>query len=150
MTIAKWRYGLKLVSGNARSVTLRRAKMNTDVQYAEISTSYSPFMNNKLTLRMDESLIASAKDYAASHGSSVSQMVANYFAAITQGQTATVAQSNSATLPRHQKPASTSGPVTRSLAGILKPATGQKPVSEDDYRAYLERKHTGGSPEQSL
>ncbi len=106
-------------------------------------------MNNKLTLRMDESLIASAKDYAAAHGSSVSQMVANYFAALTQGQTATDAQSDSPARPRHQKPVTASGPVTRSLAGILKPAAGQKPVAEDDYRAYLERKHLGSGTEQS-
>ncbi len=45
-------------------------------------------MNTKLTLRMDEALIASAKSYAAAHGSSVSQMVANYFAAL-QGRACT-------------------------------------------------------------
>lgn len=106
-------------------------------------------MNHKLTLRMDESLIASAKDYAAAHGSSVSQMVANYFAALTQGQAATDAQNGSPARPHHQKPAAPSGPVTRSLAGILKPEAGQKPVAEDDYRAYLERKHLGSSARPS-
>lgn len=106
-------------------------------------------MNNKLTLRMNESLIASAKDYAAAHGSSVSQMVANYFAALTQEQTAADAQTGSPARARHQKPATTSGPVTRSLAGILKPVAGQKPVAEEDYRTYLERKHLGSGAGQS-
>lgn len=108
-------------------------------------------MNNKLTLRMDESLIASAKDYAAANGSSVSQMVANYFAALTQTPAATgEAGSTDAAKPRakRQKPSTTAGPVTRSLVGILKPPAGQKPVDEDDYRAYLERKHLGSGPEQ--
>jgi hypothetical protein len=109
-------------------------------------------MNNKLTLRMDESLIASAKDYAAANGSSVSQMVANYFAALTQTPTTTGEAGSSGTAkprPPHQKPSTTAGPVTRSLVGILKPPAGQKPVAEDDYRAYLERKHLGNGLEQS-
>lgn len=106
-------------------------------------------MNNKLTLRMDESLIASAKDYAAAHGSSVSQMVANYFAALTQTQIATGTPGEANPRSSRTKPATTSGPVTRSLVGILKPPSGQKPVAEDDYRAYLERKHLCSSGARS-
>mgnify|MGYP000718175772 CR=1 FL=1 len=107
-------------------------------------------MNNKLTLRMDESLIASAKDYAAANGSSVSQMVANYFAALTQTPAASGEANIAGSADPHAKrkrPATTAGPVTRSLVGILKPLAGQKPVAEDDYRAYLERKHLGGGQE---
>ena len=100
-------------------------------------------MNNKLTLRMDESLIASAKDYAAAHGSSVSQMVANYFAALAQ---TSAADPEGLPVPAHAhfgKSANLSGPVTRRLTGLLKPQAGHPPVSEYDYHAYLEVKHLG-------
>ncbi len=87
-------------------------------------------MNTKLTLRMDESLIAAAKDYAAARGSSVSQMVANYFAMLSQTAATSSQRKNDET-----------SPVTRSLLGILKPIPGQSQVSEDDYLDYLERKY---------
>ncbi len=107
-------------------------------------------MNNKLTLRMDESLIASAKDYAAAHGSSVSQMVANYFAALAHIPPASLDSSPSSTHAQGAKSADVSGPVTRRLTGLLKPPAGQSPISEDDYYAYLERKHLGPPAEKSL
>lgn len=92
-------------------------------------------MNTKLTLRMDDDLIAAAKDYAAANGSSVSQMVANYFAALVQktdAHTKKVSANESAPV---------SGPVTRSLVGILKAKPGKPQVSQDDYHAYLEHKY---------
>ena len=98
-------------------------------------------MNNKLTLRMDEALIASAKDYAATHGSSVSQMVANYFAALAQAPAP--GQEGKPSPARSVKSACSSGPVTRRLTGLLNPQTGQSQVAEQDYYAYLERKHLG-------
>ena len=107
-------------------------------------------MNNKLTLRMDESLIASAKDYAAAHGSSVSQMVANYFAALAHMSPASLENSPSPAHPHNDKPAKASGPVTRRLTGLLKPQSGHSPVAEDDYYAYLERKHLGSPEGESL
>lgn len=99
-------------------------------------------MNNKLTLRMDESLIASAKNYAALHGSSVSQMVANYFAALEQ----TAQEKNQ---PTQAHPRSTIdenweqnlGPLTRSLLGIARPTDGSPVPTEEDYVRYLEKKH---------
>jgi hypothetical protein len=104
-------------------------------------------MNNKLTLRMDESLIASAKSYAAAHGSSVSQMVANYFAALEQS-------TQEKSRPAQVAPGTDNadweqklGPITRSLVGLLKPQAGQKPLDEDDYHAYLEHKYLGSSHE---
>ena len=106
-------------------------------------------MNNKLTLRMDESLIASAKNYAAAHGSSVSQMVANYFAALAQTPAATGASGAAEPPAKGAKSASALGPVTRSLEGILKPQAGHQPVSEDDYHAYLEHKHLGSAHRRS-
>ncbi|MDL1984388.1 MAG: DUF6364 family protein, partial [Deltaproteobacteria bacterium] len=39
-------------------------------------------MNSKLTLRLDEDLIQSAKSYSAKTGKSVSKIVADYFALI--------------------------------------------------------------------
>lgn len=100
-------------------------------------------MNTKLTLRMDESLIAAAKDYAAAHGSSLSQMVANYFAALGQkadrASGVKTSAASQATTPDDWR--NDLGPVTRSLIGILKAAPNQTPVSEDDYHAYLERKY---------
>lgn len=107
-------------------------------------------MNNKLTLRMDESLIASAKDYAAAHGSSVSQMVANYFAALAHIAPANLDNNPSSAHAHSAKSGDVSGPVTRRLTGLLKPPSGQSPVAEEDYYAYLERKHLGAPEEKSL
>ena len=101
-------------------------------------------MNNKLTLRMDDSLIASAKNYASAHGSSVSQMVANYFAALND-TSSTAPTANPAAIPSVR-----SSPLTRRLTGLLKAQAGQNPVDEGDYRAYLESKHLGPSQETRL
>lgn len=79
-------------------------------------------MKNKLTLRLDDSLIKRAKKRAKQKGTSVSQMVADYFALIEADQS-----------PSNQK----LPPITASLAGILKNAD----IQERDYRAYLEDKH---------
>lgn len=100
-------------------------------------------MNTKLTLRIDDRLIATAKDYAAAHGSSVSQMVANYFAALTQK-----ADSNAKPTAAPDA-AGDVGPVTRHLTGILKAKPGQPQASEDDYHAYLERKYLGSADDMA-
>lgn len=101
-------------------------------------------MNTKLTLRMDESLIASAKIYAAAHGSSVSQIVANYFAALSH-------KSTSHTVPT-STPVSATGvpddwenklyPLTRKLLGAAAPTDGSPAPTMDDYCAHLEAKHS--------
>ena len=103
-------------------------------------------MNAKLTLRLDESLIASAKEYAALHGSSVSQMVANYFAALAQKSTEQARAATARAQPIQAEAddwESKLGPITRSLVGILKAKPGQEQVCEEDYYAYLERKYLG-------
>jgi replicative DNA helicase len=79
-------------------------------------------MKNKLTLRLNDSLIKRAKKRAKQKGISVSQMVADYFALID-----TEKSSSSQELP----------PITASLVGILKGAD----IQEEDYKAYLEDKH---------
>ena len=100
-------------------------------------------MNTKLTLRMDEALIASAKSYAAAHGSSVSQMVANYFAALRYKATdrAPNVEADSAT-PGDDHWEQDLGPFTRSLLGIARPTDGSPVPTEEDYYRYLEEKHS--------
>ena len=101
-------------------------------------------MNNKLTLRMDESLIASAKDYAAAHGSSVSQMVANYFAALSQTgvtPTALAAAPLSAAVPANDWE-SALRPLTRKLLGAAVLSDGGSVSTMDDYYAHLQTKHS--------
>lgn len=78
-------------------------------------------MNTKLTLRMDDSLIESAKHYSAQNGKSVSQIVADYFTIIKNEQLGGY----------HLTPA------VRTLKGVLS-NTG---VGEADYYKYLEDKH---------
>ena len=79
-------------------------------------------MNTKLTLRLDDRLIAGAKDYAKSTGKSLSQVVAEYFTAITS--------------PEQTKLSMT--PTVAKLRGVLK---GTEMGGEADYLAYLEEKH---------
>ncbi|MFH5834395.1 DUF6364 family protein [Halalkalibaculum sp. DA384] len=79
-------------------------------------------MKSKLTLRLDDSLIRRAKKRAKQKGTSVSQMVADYFALIETEQ-----PSINRDLP----------PITASLTGILK----NKEVQEEDYKKHLEEKY---------
>lgn len=82
-------------------------------------------MSTKLTLRLDERLIAVAKDYSRANGRSVSVLVADYFAQLS-GQA-------------HRAPVATStaSPITAQLRGALKSAT----VTEADHLAHLAAKH---------
>lgn len=78
-------------------------------------------MQTKLTLRMDGQLIKSAKEYAARAGKPLSQVVAEYFSAITS---------------RRDTPSKFTPTVSR-LRGSLRGAG----IDREAYRAYLERKH---------
>lgn len=79
-------------------------------------------MATKLTLRLDEALIRRAKAYAKRTGKSVSEMVADYFAAV-------------------QKPAvDRPGPTTLNVRR-LKGALRGHPVRVEDYRRHLREKH---------
>ena len=84
-------------------------------------------MTTKLTLRMDERLIEVAKRHAAAHETSVSRMVAAYFAAL-EALTADAATRGPLPEPSER---------LRALVGVL-PA---EPDPEGTYRAHLERKH---------
>lgn len=79
-------------------------------------------MQTKLTLRLDEALIARAKRYAARSGQSVSELVGKLFATLEDERIASTDD-----LP----------PITRALRGVL---SGYS-VDEDDYIAFLEAKH---------
>ena len=79
-------------------------------------------MNTKLTLRMDQELIATAKAYSAKTGKSVSRIVADLFELIKNEEFNKEFQLT---------------PVVKSLKGILK----KDNVSEEDYRNYIEEKH---------
>ena len=78
-------------------------------------------MKNKLTLRLEKNLIKRAKAYAKKNGTSVSQLVADYFAAIDEEP------ANIQDLP----------PITTSLLGILKDTN----IEEEDYKTHLEEKY---------
>ena len=77
-------------------------------------------MQTKLTLRLDNTLIQQAKEYAKRHGKSLSQVVSDYFQALTQ---------------KSKKPVPP--PITKSLIGILESSN----VDENDYKRHLEEKH---------
>ncbi len=79
-------------------------------------------MNTKLTLRMDEFLIESAKEYSARKGKSVSRIVADFFEIIR----------NEKLLEEYQFT-----PTVLSLKGILKDSI----TDEADYKEYLEKKY---------
>jgi hypothetical protein len=83
---------------------------------------YVNLMKSKLTLRIEESLINRAKEKAKQKGTSVSQMVAEYFSLLE----------SKSTMSQNKLP-----PVTASLVGILK----NTEVEEEDYKTYLEDKH---------
>ena len=76
-------------------------------------------MQNKLTLRLDESLIKRAKIYAKNNNKSLSQVVADYFQLLTTKRT------ENTEIPI----------ITQSLTGII------KGVDEDDYKRHLEQKY---------
>lgn len=78
-------------------------------------------MEVKLTLRLDDRLVRAAKKHAKQNGVSVSQMVADYLAAIAS------AESQSSKL----------APKVSRLMGALE-GTG---VDETDYRVHLESKY---------
>ena len=78
-------------------------------------------MLTKLTLRMDDNLIESAKEYSSQTGKSVSRIVADLFEIIKNEKI------------RRDDPLT---PTVRSLRGILK----DKQLDEKDYKKYIETK----------
>ncbi len=79
-------------------------------------------MNTKLTLRLDDHLIKSAKEYSAQTGKSVSKIVSDFFVIIKNEK---LQKSSSIT------------PTALSLKGILKHSN----FTENDYKNHLEEKY---------
>ena len=75
-------------------------------------------MNTKLTLRLDDHLIKSAKKYSTQSGKSVSRIVSDFFVIIKNEKL---------------KKSSPVTPTVQSLRGILKDAG----FSEKDYKSHL-------------
>lgn len=90
-------------------------------------------MNTKLTLRMDENLIAQAKAYAAMEGRSVSDLVGAYFARLAESNKA----ENAKTHPVSEAILKLSTPRRSSFYGLM----ADSKLDESDYYAYLEQKH---------
>ena len=79
-------------------------------------------MNTKLTLRLDDQLIESAKKHSAKTGKSVSKIVSDLFVII---KNESLKENGSIT------------PTVQSLKGVLKDSE----FAENDYKNYLEEKH---------
>lgn len=79
-------------------------------------------MNTKLTLRLDDQLIESAKEYSAKTGKSVSKIVSDLFVIIKN---------------ENLKENGPITPTVQSLKGVLKDSE----FAENDYKNYLEEKH---------
>lgn len=77
-------------------------------------------MQTKLTLSVDDSLIQQAKDYAKQNDKSLSQIVTDYFRALTES-----------------KKLLDNAPITQSLIGVL----DVQDVDELDYKKHLEDKY---------
>ncbi len=77
-------------------------------------------MNTKLTLRLDDRLISSAKRHSAESGRSISQLVADFFTLIE------IEAGEVATTPR-----------VRALRGVL----AGSGLDASDYRRHLEEKY---------
>lgn len=90
-------------------------------------------MNTKLTLRMDENLIAQAKAYAAKEGRSVSDLVSAYFARLADAKKSSDAKA----YPLTTALVGAAAPRRSSFYGLME---GSK-LDESDYYAYLEQKH---------
>ncbi len=79
-------------------------------------------MNTKLTLRLDDDLIASAKEYSAKSGKSVSRIVSDLFVIIRNEKL------------KKKYPVT---PTVHALKGILKDSE----FTEEEYKKYLEDKY---------
>ena len=79
-------------------------------------------MATKLTLRLDEHLVASAKEYSAKTGKSLSRIVADLFEIIENEKLDKKFQVT---------------PATQSLRGVI----ADKKLSKSDYDRYLEKKY---------
>jgi hypothetical protein len=94
-----------------------------DVHNIYLYTSEEASMNTKLTLRLDDMLIHSAKKYAKNQGKSVSQVVSDYFFVLGHKKKPIVGKRL--------------GSKSAQLYGCLKGTD----ISGEEYKAHLERKY---------
>ena len=87
-------------------------------------------MQTRLTPRLDGRLVRHARQYAARSGKSLSQMVAEYFSAITSPK---------------ESPSELTPAVSR-----LKGAIEGTNAAPEEYGAYLEKKHRAASAGQGI
>jgi len=83
-------------------------------------------METKLTLRMDETIIATAKNYAQQQGISLSKLVADYLQMISKKRASTASF----------RPT----PILAEITGVLQKNSGKKDLRHE-YRNYLEEKY---------
>jgi hypothetical protein len=102
---------------------ISKVKLKADVQIFKTNTSEIN-MPTKLTLRLDETLIAAAKAYARTQGRSVSVLVADYFAQLT-----------------HDAPPVNAQAPTSKITASLRGALQGSDLDQSDYHRYLEAKH---------
>jgi hypothetical protein len=81
-------------------------------------------LETKLTLRLDEEIIRSAKTYAKENKTSVSRIVANYLSSLT----------------RQGKPDLKISPIVKELSGIIPPDIDTS-ILIDEYHSHLQEKH---------
>lgn len=81
-------------------------------------------MGTKLTLRLDEEIIRSAKKYAKEHKTSISRMVAGYLHSLTlrKGSKASIS------------------PIVKEMSGIIPEETDTQALT-DEYRLHLQKKY---------
>jgi len=79
-------------------------------------------MNSKLTLKLDQSTIELAKDYAKAKKISLSKMIENYLKLLTRGSRQSIEIS----------------PLVESLCGVIKPGHADY---EKEYKDHLSKKY---------
>jgi len=88
-------------------------------------------MQSKLTLRLDKAVIENAKAYAHEHGKSLSQIVSDYFSALTMQHS------------EDGEPQIEIGPLTASLLGSCSELNYSDDTQlREEYIDYLEAKHS--------
>ena len=96
-------------------------------------------MKTKLTLRLDDAVVARAKAYAAARGTSVSGLVEDYFRLVASGGDGGPPEAPAETTAPDWR--ASLGPRVRALVDRPAPA---REVTEDDHRRHLAEKH--GAP----
>ena len=107
---------------NGKTVNTNFANLSS-VTYIKLKLYDRENNMQKLTLRMEPAQVEKAKAYAAHHGKSLSQLVADYFDSLT------TAEANEETLP----------PLTQKLKGALRSANAS--MIDSDYKKHLEDKY---------